>query len=119
MSIRGSDPVPDADAPRSPVSPGCRGQSGKQECLDIAPEAAFVFEAATEAGGGKEIEEARYDPARNIDPAKGAKVQRQVAAETPHDDAEQRQRAAAVNTAVGQRAFGHIFRLQIFRQTTV
>ena len=57
--------------------------------LHVTFEAAFVFKATTETGGGKEIEEARYDPARNIDPAKGAKVQRQVAAKTAHDDAEQ------------------------------
>ena len=87
--------------------------------LHVTFEAAFVFKATTETGGGKEIEEARHDPARNIDPAKGAEIQGQVAAETPHNDAEQRQSTTAVNTAVGQCAFGHIFRLQIFRQTSV
>lgn len=46
-------------------------------------------------------------------------AQRQVAAETSHDHAKQRQGTTTVNAAVRQRAFGDVFRLQVFRQTTV
>jgi hypothetical protein len=71
--------------------------------LHVASEAPFIFKPAAEARGFKEVEEARHDPARDIDPTEGAQRQRQVAAETSHDHAEQRQGTTAVNAAVRQR----------------
>ena len=87
--------------------------------LHVASEAPFILKPAAEAGGFKELQEARHNAARDINAPEGTQRQRQVAAETSHDHAKQRQGTTAVNAAVRQRAFGDVFRLQIFRQTTV
>ena len=83
--------------------------------LDEGFKSAFIFKTAAKAGGFEEFKEARHDTASNIHAAKGAEGQRQVTAKSAHNDAKQRQRAAAIDAGIGQSAFGHIFRLQIFR----
>ena len=44
--------------------------------LHVASEAPFIFKPAAEARGFKEVEEARYDPARDRDRTRGAPSQR-------------------------------------------
>ena len=90
-----------------------------RDILYVSFEATFIFKAATEAGRFKEFQKTRYDAASDVHPAKGAKVLREVTAETPHYDAEQRQRPTAINTGIFQCAFSNIFRLQIFRQAAI
>ena len=68
--------------------------------LNVASETSFIFKPATETGRFKEVEEARDDPARDINAAEGVEIQRQVSAEPSHDHAEQRQRATTVGAAV-------------------
>ena len=58
--------------------------------LNISFETAFVFKTAAEAGGFKELQEARHDAPGDLHAAKGPESQRQVSAEAAHNDAEQR-----------------------------
>src|SRR5690606_38250033 len=90
-----------------------------RDVLYVTSETSFIFEPAAETRRFKEVEEARHNAPRDIDATEGAEIQRQVAAETSHDHAEQRQRATAVDAAIGQRAFGNVLRLQVFRQSAV
>lgn len=57
-------------------------------------------------------------PAINT-PPNVPRLSAQIAAKTAHNDAKQRQRAAAIGAAVSQRAFGNIFWLEIFWQAVV
>lgn len=60
---------------------------------------------------------ARYRPHKHA--AKCPEIERQIAAKTAHNDAKQRQRAAAIGAAISQRTFGNIFWLEIFWQAVV
>ncbi|ANM75960.1 hypothetical protein A4U88_0023 [Serratia marcescens] len=85
----------------------------------IVTETPFVFEGGAEARSLEEFHKARHDAAGDVHAAKSAQIQRQVAAEAPHDHAKQRQRTAAVDTAVGQRPLGNVLWLQFLRQAIV
>ena len=87
--------------------------------MDIFFKAPFIFKCGTETGGFEELKEARHDTARNKHAAKCPEIERQIAAKTAHNDAKQRQRAAAIGAAVSQRTFGNIFWLEIFWQAVV
>ncbi len=76
--------------------------------------APFIFKCGAETRGFEELKEARHDTTRNKHAAKCPEIERQIAAKTAHNDAKQRQRAAAIGAAVSQRAFGNIFWLEIF-----
>ena len=90
-----------------------------RDILDIGFKTAFVLKTAAEAGGFKELQEARHDAASDIDAAKRPQGQRQVSTEAPHNDAEQRQRPATVGAAIRQRPLGDLTRLQVLRQSTI
>ena len=71
--------------------------------MDIFFKAPFIFKCGTETGGFEELKEARHDTARNKHAAKCPEIERQIAAKTAHNDAKQRQCAAAIGAAVSQR----------------
>ncbi|GCZ15256.1 hypothetical protein HmCmsJML181_01635 [Escherichia coli] len=87
--------------------------------MDIFFKAPFIFKCGAETRGFEELKEARHDTTRNKHAAKCPEIERQIAAKTAHNDAKQRQRAAAIGAAVSQRAFGNIFWLEIFWQAVV
>lgn len=80
--------------------------------MDIFLKAPFIFKCGAETRGFEELKKARHDTTRNKHAAKCPEIERQIAAKTAHNDAKQRQRAAAIGAAVSQRAFGNIFGLR-------
>ncbi|MNE60183.1 hypothetical protein D3C80_1553130 [compost metagenome] len=87
--------------------------------MHVILETPFILERRTETGGFEKLHKARHDATGNVNAAKGAEVQRQIAAEAPQNNAEQRQGAATVDTTVSQCALGNVLRLQLFRQAVI